>query len=446
MPDYSIDFQNPFIAGLKGFQAVQQMSLQQQQIQAQRQAQQRQGQMQRDLADFSARQGKTPEDYRRIMMKYPELSKQIQQNLSMYSEEQRQNKINQLLPVYAALKSDNVDQAKSLIDEYRVAAANSGDSQQAKTLELLNQQIDIEPKGALTSSRLFLYGAMGEDAFLKMDEATRPGNETVSKSDILPDGTTIMATSLGNLIVKNAQGETLTGPAAAEAIKKAKEYGIDIEEKKTSAREQGKLTIQNELKALIEEKVAEAKAKGKGKEELATDIINRGYSAAETLPTLNRSLELLATTRTGPFENVVRRAKGLFGVEGGNEGELSYNLSMSVLQQLKPIFGAAFTAREGESLMKISQGFGKSYDVNVRLLKQVKNLAVNSAKRAIRRAEKRGDTDTAEDIRRLMGEMLGEETPTPTGTEQQTTPLTQQAPLTEQQQRAQELINALKTQ
>jgi hypothetical protein len=167
--DYRIDIQNPFMAGLQGFQAAQQMTLQQQQLQQQRAAQQRQAQMQQDLADFSAKQGKQPEDYRRMMTQYPEISKQINQSLSMYNEEQRQNKINQLLPVYAALRSNNVDQAKGLIDEYRIAAENSGDSQQAKTLDLLKQQIDIEPKGALTSSRLFLYGAMGEDAFLKMD-------------------------------------------------------------------------------------------------------------------------------------------------------------------------------------------------------------------------------------------------------------------------------------
>ena len=441
MVDYRIDFQNPFIAGLQGFQAAQQMTLQQQQIQQQRQAQQRQAQMQQDLADFSSIQGKSPEDYRRMMMKYPELSKQIEQSMSMYNDEQRQNKINQLLPVYAALKSDNVDQAKGLIDEYQLAAENTGDSQQAKTLELLKQQIDIEPKGALTSSRLFLYGAMGEDAFLKMDQATRPGNEIVSKSDILSDGTTIMATSLGNIVVKNAQGQTLTGQAAADAIQKARQYGIDLEEKKTSAREEGKLTIQNELKAMIEEKVAEAKAKGKGKEDLATDIINRGYSAAETLPTLNRSIELLESVKTGPFENAVRRAKGLFGVEGGDEGELSYNLSMAVLQQLKPIFGAAFTAREGESLMKISQGFGKSPEVNKRLIRQIKNLATNSAKRAIRRAERREDYETAEEIRDLMGQMLAEETgPAAAGT------TAAPALSTDQQQRAQELINALQTQ
>jgi glycerol-3-phosphate cytidylyltransferase-like family protein len=441
--DYRIDIQNPFMAGLQGFQAAQQMTLQQQQLQQQRSAQQRQAQMQKDLADFSAKQGKQPEDYRRMMTQYPEISKQINQSLSMYNEEQRQNKIDQLLPVYAALRSNNVDQAKGLIDEYRIAAENSGDSQQAKTLDLLKQQMDIEPKGALTSSRLFLYGAMGENAFLKMDQATKPGNEIVSKSDILPDGTTIMATSLGNLIVKNAQGQTLTGQDAADAIRNARKFGIDLEEKKTAAREEGKLSIQNELKAMVEEKVSEAKARGKGTEDLATDIINRGYSAAETLPTLNRGIELLESVKTGPFENVVRRAKGLFGVEGGDEGELSYNLSMSVLQQLRPIFGAAFTAREGESLMKISQGFGKSPEVNKRLLKQIKNLATNAAKRAILRANRRGDTDTAEEIRSLMGEMLGEPT---AGTEQQTTKLTRQPPLTEQQQRAQELINALKTQ
>lgn len=424
--DYRIDVQNPFLSALQGYQQGVQILAQEQAIQQKQAAFDQQKQMQADLSAFAQKSNKTAEDYRRLMTMYPEITQQINMDLSRYNEAQRENKINQLLPVYAALKTKNVDQAKNLIDEYKAAAENSGDTQQAKMLDILKQQIEIEPTGALTSSRLFLYGAMGEDAFLRMDENTRAGNETVARSEILPDGTTIMSTSLGNIIVRSASGETLTGKAAQDAILKARQYGVDLENLKTSAREKGKLDIQNELKAMIEEKVSEAKAKGKGKEDLATDIINRGYSASETLPTLNRSLELLDSVKTSPFANVVRRSKALFGVEGANEGELSYNLSMSVLQQLRPIFGAAFTAKEGESLTKISQGFGKSTDVNKRLIRQIKNLATNSAKRAIIRAERRGDKDTADEIRQMMSQVLPEAEQQPS-TVEQTAPAEQTA-------------------
>ncbi len=169
--DYRINPQNPFMSALQGFQIGQQIQAQQAQMQAQQQAQQRQAMMQQDLADFAAREGKTPEDYQRLMTKYPEIGQQIQQDLNQYNENVRQNKINQLLPVYAALSTNNVDQAKELLDEYQSAAENSGDAQQAKQLGLLKDQIDIDPQGALTSSELYLYSAIGPEKLLELQKS-----------------------------------------------------------------------------------------------------------------------------------------------------------------------------------------------------------------------------------------------------------------------------------
>ena len=73
-------------------------------------------------------------------------------------------------------------------------------------------------------------------------------------------------------------------------------------------------------------------------------------------------------------------------------------MGKAVLSQLRSTFGAAFTEREGARLAEIEAGFSSSADTNRRLLKNALTIAKRSAKRAIRRAELRGDYETANEI------------------------------------------------
>lgn len=92
------------------------------------------------------------------------------------------------------------------------------------------------------------------------------------------------------------------------------------------------------------------------------------------------------------------RARSLFGIESGDEGELSNLLSVNVLQQLKPIFGAAFTAAEGDRLERISASTGRSTDTNIRLLRRELRGIKTALKNALDRALDAGDTTTAAQI------------------------------------------------
>ena len=144
--------------------------------------------------------------------------------------------------------------------------------------------------------------------------------------------------------------------------------------------------------------MAAARTQATGSEERAQGIINQGQDAANSTAVLRRSLALLDRVATGGFNRVALATKKLFGVEGGDEGELSANLGKAVLSQLRATFGAAFTAKEGESLKQIEAGFGSSVDTNKRLLNNALAIAENSAQKAIRRAELRGDYETADEI------------------------------------------------
>jgi len=177
--------------------------------------------------------------------------------------------------------------------------------------------------------------------------------------------------------------------------------GLTPEEKAEQARliAQARADVELGSAGEIERLKAEQRGAGKGISERQQSFINAGIDAADSTANIRRSLDLLKTIKTGGIAAASLRIKQAFGVEGADEGELTANLGIAVLAQLKPIFGAAFTAAEGERLEKISAGFGRNPETNKRLLNQALKIAERSARRAIKAAEAAGDDFTAQEIR-----------------------------------------------
>jgi hypothetical protein len=136
-------------------------------------------------------------------------------------------------------------------------------------------------------------------------------------------------------------------------------------------------------------------------------VINAGMEAASSIPVVQRSLDLLNEVKTGGYNAAAIRARSLFGVESADEGELVYNLARNVLQQLRPIFGGAFTAVEGQRLENIEAGLGRNTETNIRLLNQVLDVAQRSARKAYDRAYAEGDMNTAIEIDRALRSIGG---------------------------------------
>lgn len=130
--------------------------------------------------------------------------------------------------------------------------------------------------------------------------------------------------------------------------------------------------------------VEQGKTLGKGEGGRKQEFIDQGLVAAQGIPLVRRNLQLLESVKTGGFEALAAKAKQAFGITGPNEAELIANMGRSVLKQLKPTFGAAFTEKEGRALAAIEAGFGKSTPGNKRLMKQMLNIFENSAKRGLR--------------------------------------------------------------
>lgn len=159
--------------------------------------------------------------------------------------------------------------------------------------------------------------------------------------------------------------------------------------------------------------VAGGTATGKGNAERNQLFINEGLAAADSLPTINRAIELLGTVKTGGLNNLQLWASNTLGVTGADEAELSANMGKAVLSQLRSTFGAAFTEREGERLQNIEAGFGKSTEGNKRLLEQAQKLVERAARRGLDAARGAGDTFSADEIRKSI-ELRLEAGPQPT--------------------------------
>lgn len=188
---------------------------------------------------------------------------------------------------------------------------------------------------------------------------------------------------------------------SGEVVSRLGETGV--EESLRKAGQAGEAEIQR-LSAQLETKpkITAAEKQAAAQVTRTQGIIDRGLTAADSVPILARSLELLESVSTGGFDAASLRARQLFGIEGADEAELSANLGKAVLSQLRTTFGAAFTEGEGDRLIKIEAAFGKSPAGNIRLLKQTKRIAERAANRAIKAAEKSGDTDTADEIREAL--------------------------------------------
>lgn len=206
----------------------------------------------------------------------------------------------------------------------------------------------------------------------------------------LPGGLTVQTTSTGRKVVSDAQENVLEGQAADQAIKEAEELDVARQRERSKAREEGK-----------------------GQAQRVDDLINRGVSAAESTATIRRALTLLDRVETGGIDSISLAIKSRLGIEGADEGELSNSLGKSVLSQLRETFGAAFTENEGKRLERIEASFGKSPATNKRLLQQALRVAENTAKRAAKAANKRGETDVVTDINDLLEFSLDIDEPQP---------------------------------
>ena len=154
--------------------------------------------------------------------------------------------------------------------------------------------------------------------------------------------------------------------------------------------------------ATIEEGEKLGAGTGTGKAARISERIEYGTDASKAIPTLRRALALLDRVSTGGVNALSLSVRRSLGVEGADEGELSNKLGVAVLARLKPLFGAAFSEKEGARLDNISAGFGKSTATNRRLISDLLQASEKYANQAITDAVAIEDYETAAAIKLAM--------------------------------------------
>lgn len=142
--------------------------------------------------------------------------------------------------------------------------------------------------------------------------------------------------------------------------------------------------------------------RGKGVEARRQGVIDLGLNAVRAIPTLRRVIKLLDVVDTGGIDAAILTAKQKFGLESANEGELMAGLGKAILAQLRPIFGAQFTEREGTRLERIEASKGKNSKTNRRLINNLIQTIERDAQSSIDAAVKAKDFDTAKEIQELL--------------------------------------------
>lgn len=257
-----------------------------------------------------------------------------------------------------------------------------------------------------TGESLDKFNKSGNFSDLEMNEATKKKLEAEGSVKL---GENLFTTDpqgniFANQVVVGGDGKALVERIPIKGKVVAKQTGQTAEEKsaldiKTAGgKEEAKLTQTLKFTPSIES----VKARTKGKEARLQTSIATGLDKVQALPIINRSIQLLDSIPTGGIDQAKLKIKQFFGIEGADEAELSANLGKAVMSQLRTVFGAAFTEKEGQSLARIEAGFGKSAEGNKRLLRQTKKLITTVVNRSIKDAVAVGDFRSAAEMKEML--------------------------------------------
>jgi len=170
--NYSLNLPDP----LQAFQQGQAWRDQQMQRQA---SQQRAQEIQQAIGSLPARPSIS--QINDLIYKFPELEERFKKQLGDLSEQDKQAKLSEAIPIFAALANSKFETAEQLFRNKATALRNSGDEQGAKRAEMQADLVKNDPDTAYTSNGAMLAGIMGPQAF----EQTFGKLEDVRKAALL---------------------------------------------------------------------------------------------------------------------------------------------------------------------------------------------------------------------------------------------------------------------
>lgn len=233
----------------------------------------------------------------------------------------------------------------------------------------------IDPKMITGQGQMFTQSLGGDpmaqtvSGFIPEAESTE-GQMGAAKTIAYNNGTMLVQPRIGASRLYAPDGTLVTDPA------------------------QRKATLDTALAEGIayESDISQGRERGTSQEKRIQLAIDDGIDAAQRIPKLREARNILETVGTGGMNGVMLAFKQRLGIASADESQLIYELAKNVLSQLKPTFGAAFTAREGDLLRRIEANTDNSTEGNKRLLDELLDALELDVNRA--RLEARENRDT----------------------------------------------------
>lgn len=334
--NYLQNVADPFAQALSGLKFGQAVAAQQQEQELIKQKQLQQQQYQQALARLQLPTA-TAADFENVMMiSGKDQAETLKNVLSARTTRQNQADIGRIAPIAFAIKTGNTDEAISLMNEARDAAANSGDAQDAQYFSKMSELAKTQPEnvGNLFATKMTLIPG-GKDA---LDNLLKLTQERRTESSAIP----ALQTAKAGARKAEAEAVVAEGTQQAkidEAIATARKAQIEI--KTLEAQRNAELSKAQsdadiaKINAKYAEQIAKADLTAKNAQAFASGAAAQASKASAKL-TEQQTLKLKNEIARGPLPQYSEKLGGFVVAptkENPNGGFLPLNAAADVKQQ-----------------------------------------------------------------------------------------------------------------
>ena len=196
----------------------------------------------------------------------------------------------------------------------------------------------------------------------------------VQSSDILPDGTTIQVLKDGSTRVTSPMGVELAGEDRAEAIRQAREFGVEISGESAAAR-----AGQAQL--------------AKDRQEVKKAVFGAARQGRRTLREIDQLQNALDAVRTGRLAAARQSLGGLIpGVADADEQALTSAINEFVLRRKDELLGGGVLSDADIALLQgVGPQLGNTVEANQLIIDRFRTVAQNDIDRGVRLRKFKGD-------------------------------------------------------
>ena len=196
----------------------------------------------------------------------------------------------------------------------------------------------------------------------------------VQSSDILPDGTTIQVLKDGSTRVTSPQGVELSGEDRSEAIRQAREFGVEISGESAAAR-----AGQAQL--------------AKDRQEIKKSVFGAARQGRRTVREIDQLQKALDAVRTGRLAAARRSLGGLIpGVADADEQALTSAINEFVLRRKDELLGGGVLSDADIVLLQgVGPQLGNTIEANQLIIDRFRTVAENDIARGKRLRDFKGD-------------------------------------------------------